>query len=221
VQDDVRFRDLTVAGFTDRLASSDPVPGGGSASAIAASLAAALVTMVAQLSKRPKYMEHSALHGVVEARGRELTDRLLALADEDAAAYGTFAAALKLPRETAEEQESRSVAMRAAARIAAEVPLQCVEACLEVVIAAESLAGRCNLNASSDLAVASLLAEAAARGAAANVRVNLPAVGDERWAAEMEGQVAQALADITRTAQSCRRVVATGGLRGPMPVPQL
>lgn len=221
MQDDVRFRDLTVAAFADRLASSDPVPGGGSASAVAASLAASLVTMVADLSKRPKYMEHSALHGVVEARGRELTDRLLALADEDAEAYGTFAEALKLPRETDEERGTRSGAMRAAARVAAEVPFRCLEACLEVVIAAESLAGRCNINASSDLSVASLLAEAAARGAAANVRVNLPAAGDEAWAAEMEALVTKALADITRTAQSCRRVVATGGLRGPMPTPPL
>jgi formiminotetrahydrofolate cyclodeaminase len=101
------------------------------------------------------------------------------------------------------------------------VPFRCLEACLEVVIAAESLAGRCNINASSDLSVASLLAEAAARGAAANVRVNLPAAGDEAWAAEMEALVTKALADITRTAQSCRRVVATGGLRGPMPTPPL
>jgi methenyltetrahydrofolate cyclohydrolase len=221
VQPEIRFRDLTLSAFADRLASSDPVPGGGSASAVAASLGASLVTMVAELSKRPKYMEHTALHGVVEARGRELTDLLLTLADDDAAAYATFAAALKLPKETDADREVRSSAMRAAARVAAEVPLRCVEACLEVVIAAESLAGRCNMNASSDLAVASLLAESAARGAAANVRVNLPAVGDEAWAAEMEALVAKALADITRTAQSCRRVVATGGLRGPMRVPQL
>jgi len=219
VQLETPFRDLTLAQFNDRLASSDPVPGGGSASAVAASLAASLVSMVAELSKRPKYMEHSALHGVVQARGRELADRLLTLADEDAAAYGAFAEAMKLPRETDAERDARSSAMRVAARVAAEVPLRCVEACLEVIQAAESLAGRCNMNASSDLGVASLLAEAAARGAAANVRVNLPSVGDEAWAAETEARVTEVVEAITEAASSCRRVVAAGGLRAPVKMP--
>lgn len=219
MHDGNHFRDLTVAAFTDRLASSDPVPGGGSASAIAGALAASLVTMVAELSKRPKYMEHRALHGVVEATGRELTDRLLQLADDDATAYATFAEALKLPKDTDEERARRTAALEASARIASEVPMRCVEACLEVILAAESLAGRCNQNASSDLTVATLLAEAAAKGAAANVRVNMPAVGDERWAAQIEYRLAGILEDIARTATTCRDVVAAGGLRGPVAAP--
>lgn len=215
---EVPFRALTLAEFNERLASSDPVPGGGSASAVAASLAASLVAMVAELSKRPKYMDHSALHAVVQARGRDLADRLLTLADEDSAAYGAFAEAMKLPKESDDEKEARSGAMRASARVAAEVPLRCVGACLEVIQAAESLAGRCNMNASSDLSVASLLAEAAARGAGANVRVNLPSVGDEAWAVETETRVAGLLLEITEAATSCRDVVASGGLRSPVPV---
>ena len=211
-----RFRDMTVADFIDRLASPDPVPGGGSAAAVAASLGAGLVAMVAELSKRPRYMEHAALHGAAQASGRELADRLLTLADQDAAAYGAYAAALKLPRDTEAELEARSEATRAAARIAAEVPLRCLEACLETVVAAESLAGRCNQNASSDLTVASLLAEAAARGAAVNVLVNLPAVEDEQWAREVDARVSELLDDVSRTAATCREVVAAGGRRAPL-----
>ena len=212
-----RFRDLTVAGFIDRLASPDPAPGGGSAAAVAASLGAGLVAMVAELSKRPKYMEHAELHGAAQASGRELADRLLALADEDAVAYGAFAAALKLPRDTDAEREARSAATRAAAREASEVPLRCLDACLETVAAAESLAGRCNQNASSDLTVASLLAEAGARGAAVNVLVNLPAAEDEAWAAAMDARVSELLEQISRTAATCREVVAAGGRRAPLP----
>jgi glutamate formiminotransferase/formiminotetrahydrofolate cyclodeaminase len=219
VQDDpTQFRDLTLGAFVDRLASAAPVPGGGSASAVAASLGAGLVAMVASLSAgRPKYADHAETHVRAEAAGAELADRLLGLADEDAAAFATFAAVLKLPRETDDQQAARSVALRASARAAAEVPLRCVEACAEVVAEAERLAGRSNVNASSDLNVAALLAEAGAQGAAANVRVNLPSVGDPPWAEVTSARVEELLARIASLAASTRAVVAAGESRPPLP----
>jgi methenyltetrahydrofolate cyclohydrolase len=210
----VRFRDLTLAGFVDELASSEPVPGGGSASAVAAALGAGLVAMVAALSVgRPKYADYAAIHASAGAAGRTLTDRLLALADEDSAAYAVYAAALKMPKDTDAEQGARRTALQAAARSAAEVPLACVEACHEVVTSAESLAGRSNLNASSDLVVACLLASAAAQGAGANVLVNLPAVGDDAFAAAMRGRVERLLEEIDAISTATRAIVASGQLR--------
>ncbi|MGH2464766.1 MAG: cyclodeaminase/cyclohydrolase family protein [Candidatus Limnocylindrales bacterium] len=209
-----RFRDLTLGAFVDELASAQPVPGGGSASAVAASLAAGLVAMVAALSAgRPKYADYAQTHARAAAAGAALKDRLLDLADQDSAAYADFATALKLPRETEAEQATRTVALRAAARTAANVPLACVEACRDVVVAAESLAGRSNLNASSDLAVACLLAGAAAHGAGANVLVNLPMVGDEAYAREMHARVASLLGEIDRLSSATREIVARGDLR--------
>lgn len=218
MQDDpTSFRDLTLDAFVGRLASAAPTPGGGSASAVAASLAAGLVAMVASLSEgRPKYAMHAAVHARAKAAGTELADRLLSIADEDAAAYGAFSAALKLPRETEEQQAVRAAAIRDAARVAAEVPLRCVEACAEVVTAAELLAARCNVNASSDLHVAALLTEAAAKGAAANVRVNLPSVGDEAWAAATSARVDELLARITGLCAATHDVVASGVSRPPV-----
>lgn len=208
---------MTLDGFVGRLASAEPVPGGGSASAVAASLAAGLVAMVASLSEgRPRYAAHAATHARAKVLGSGLADHLLRLADDDSAAYGIFAAALKLPRETADEQARRSAAIRAAARTAAEVPLRCVEACLDVVAGAELLAGRSNANAASDLHVAALLAEAAARGAAANVRVNLPAVADETWAAAANARVDELIAEIARLAATVHAVVASGEARPPV-----
>ena len=211
------FRGLTLAAFIERLASSDPVPGGGSASAVAASLGAGLVAMVAALSEgRPKYADHADLHASAGASGRQLAKRFLDLADEDAAAYAEFSNALKLPKETEAEKVARTTAMRSAARVAAEGPLRCVEACLVLVRAAECLAGRSNVNASSDLNVAALLGEAAARGAAANVLVNLPSVGDEAWAAEATARVDGLLYEITSLAGQTRQVVASGEGRPPV-----
>jgi formiminotetrahydrofolate cyclodeaminase len=174
--------------------------------------------MVAALSAdRPRYADHAATHATVGARGRELVDRFLTLADRDSDAYGGFAAALKLPKETDADRLTRSAALAAAARVASEVPMACVEACLELVEAADMLAGRSNVNAASDLGVASLLAEAAAQGAAANVLVNLPSVGDDAFAADMSARVEHLLAEVSSTARRIREVVASGEARAPLP----
>ena len=212
-----RFGDLTLAGFVDRLASAEPVPGGGSASAVGAALGAALVAMVASLSQgRPKYAAHEALHERAIERGRALADRFLALADEDAAAYAAFAWAMKLPRETDEERTARSAALAAAARGASTVPMETVAACVELVSLAEALVGRSNVNASSDLNVAAMLGEAAARGAAENVIVNLPAVGDDTYAANATSRVKLLLDDVETLAAATRSAVLSGDVREPL-----
>jgi formiminotetrahydrofolate cyclodeaminase len=212
------FRDLTLGGFVDRLASPDPVPGGGSASAVAASLGAALVAMVATLSEgRPKYATHAELHARSRVTGERLATQLLDLADEDSAAYAVFAAAMKLPRETEGEQSARKAALSSAARAAAEIPLLTVEACLELVAAAESLVGRSNINAASDLDVAVLLGEAAARGAAANVLINLPSVDDDSFTGEATARVMRLLASVEEIAATVHAGVRSGESRDPLP----
>jgi formiminotetrahydrofolate cyclodeaminase len=214
----IRFRDQTVAQFVERLASGEPVPGGGAAAAIAGSLGAALVAMVGTLSAgRPKYAEHAALHTRVVPEAHALADRLLALADEDAEAYAGYGAAFKLPKETEADQAARAAAIREAALGATLAPLRIVEAALEVATLAETLAGRSNKNAASDLEVAALLATTASRAAEANVRINLPSIGDETRAQELGTRAASLAAEVERLGAITNEVVGGGEARDPLP----
>jgi formiminotetrahydrofolate cyclodeaminase len=218
VDSTARFRDLTVAEFVERLASGEPVPGGGAAAAIAGSLGAALVGMVANLSEgRPKYAEHAALHARAIPAARELVERLLALADEDAEAFAGYGAAMKLPRDTEEEKAARTAAIREAAMAATLSPLRTVDASLEIVALAEELAGRSNRNASSDLEVAALMSVAACRSAAANVYINLPSLGDENKARELFERTERVADAVERIAAETRQVVRKGEARDPLP----
>ena len=213
-----QFRDLTVAQFIDQLASGEPVPGGGAAAAIAGSLGGALVAMVSALSDgRPKYAEHQALITKASDAGKELADRFLALADEDAAAFAGFGVAMKMPRETDAEKAARAAAISDAAVAATEAPFKTVQACAEMVAWAEALAGRSNKNASSDLEVAALMAVSAAEAAAANVYVNLPSIADQALATDLLERTKLLVDAIDRAAATTRRHVRSGQSREPLP----
>ena len=208
------FASLTLAEFSERLASAEPVPGGGSASAIAGSIAASLLAMVARLSlDRPKYEPYRATNELALATAEAARTRLLALADDDARAYAGFAVARKMPHDTPEQEEARTSATQAAARDASEVPLAVVRECARLLQEIATAAGRSNLNAASDLEVAGRLTAAAAHGAAANVMINLPMVGDERYAGGTTAELNELLHDIDRTVATVTEQVGSGTLR--------
>ena len=161
--------------LTTRLASREPIPGGGSAAALAGAMGAALVSMVAELTiGRPDAADHEPELRELHAGALLRRDILLDLAEADAAAYAAVVSSRRMPKETEAEREARATAMLTTMVTAAEVPLQTARVAAEVLEMARSIAPIGNPNAVSDAGVAAQLAAAAIRGALLNVRINLP-----------------------------------------------
>ncbi len=196
--------------FVTSVADSSPVPGGGSVSALAGQLAAALAQMVAGLTVgRKKYVEVEGEMQEVAHVARALGERLGALVQEDADAYSLVSSAYRLPKDSPGAATTRDEAIQAALTTAAEVPLETARACSDVARLAVTCAAKGNVNTVSDAGVAALLAEAACRGAAYNVQINVTSLAD-RVTGDALAEEVNALVDATRawTAEATARVEA-------------
>ena len=183
---------LTVEDFISELASASPTPGGGSASALAGAMAAAMVEMACNLTVgREKFQDVEAELQTVLARAKELREKMLAAVDEDTKAYDAVSQAYKLAKGTETEKAERTAAIQAALQHATDVPLQVAKAASETAQLAVIAVKKSNPNVASDARVARLLADAARDGAIANVEINLAGIKDEEFAErtreELEG----------------------------------
>lgn len=188
------MKDQTVGQFLEAVAAPGPTPGGGSVSALAGALSVALSRMVAGLARGKKGYEHveADLHQI-EVRARTVQSRLEALIDDDAKAYDAVVSAMRMPKSTDEEKAARVEAMQAAYRKATEVPLETMERCIEALELAEAALKKGSRSATTDVAVAVLLAEAAIRGASLNCSINLASIRDEAFRSQAEDRVEQLL----------------------------
>lgn len=191
---DSPLSELTISDFLQRLSTDEPAPGGGSAAAIAGAIGAALVQMVVSLTAgRPASADHENELREIGLGAAGFQSELLSLADTDAAAYASVIAARRLPRETDRERENRRVQIDAAVREATRAPLQVAERAALVLGLAERLAPVGNRNAISDVGVAGVLAGAAVRGAALNVRINLPSLPEDEPLRREAGEAVERL----------------------------
>ena len=166
-------------GFVGAVASSAPTPGGGSVAAHAGALGAALAQMVAGLTiGRKKYAAVDAEMREIALRASALRATLAGLVERDAQSYTAVSEAYRMPKEPASAAAARSTAITEALLRASEVPLETARACADVAELAAMVGAKGNTNAVSDAGVAALLAEAACKGAAYNVRVNVASLED-------------------------------------------
>jgi methenyltetrahydrofolate cyclohydrolase len=163
------YAELPLGRFVDMVASREPTPGGGASAAVAVALAAALTAMAARFSA-----DHLADAETIADRAEELRNRVMPLAQADAAAYGRVLDAYRTPRDDDEKRRRR---IREALSEAADVPLSIAEVGVEVAGNAARLVEEGNPNLRGDAVTAAALAKAGVRAAATLVEINVSAGG--------------------------------------------
>lgn len=197
------YRDKPIEKYLADAAARLPAPGGGSVSALAGALGAAMAAMAANFTVGKRKFRN------VEPQARDLLERslsgvseLLELMDRDVEAYSTVDAAYAMAKDTDEQKEARTAAIQNALKVALETPLKTLRLCRDLVALLDSLVEVANPNLISDVGVAAILLEAALRGAKMNVEINLAYLKDQGFVEGTAAEIDEAAAQATRTAAS-------------------
>lgn len=200
------FTESSVEAFLQALASDAPAPGGGSASALAGAMGAALCAMVARLTvDRERYRASWESMETLREEADTLCKRFLQLVDLDAHAYDKVIEARRIPKDRAKE---RNEAIQSALKEAASVPLEILRNLKRLAGLAESALKEGNPNCLSDVGVSAALVRAAARGAAYNVKINLPGIEDRYVASQLDRDTTELMAATERALNSVERAVS-------------
>lgn len=183
---------MSVKGFARETASESAAPGGGSVSAYMGALAAALGTMVANLSAHKRgWDDRWKEFSDWAERGQDVMERLLRLVDEDTEAFAKIMDVFSMPKGTEEEKAARAEAMEKATLYASRVPLKTMQTAMEAMPVALAMARIGNPASASDAGVGAIAALAAVRGAHLNVRINAAGLKDRALAAELTEEAAR------------------------------
>ncbi|MSR34688.1 MAG: hypothetical protein EXS12_07850 [Phycisphaerales bacterium] len=197
---------LSVQEFADRLASKLPSPGGGAVAAVTAAHSAALGCMVlAYTLGKPKFAAHESENKKALECLQRVQMEALALADQDAVAYGNLSALWKLSPTDARRIEQEPAAVRAATA----APMSILMLACTILESLQKMPQTCNPNLISDLAIANKLADTAAIAAGWNVSVNVPQLSDAAERAATENKLAQVLALVRSASDSIARDITT------------
>jgi formiminotetrahydrofolate cyclodeaminase len=203
----------TIDAYLDRLASADPTPGGGSAAAIVAAAGAALVAMVARITRgNAKAEARHALADALIAEADAARSDLLAARERDEHAYAGVVTAMALPKTTDDEKAKRTVSLQSALRKAAEEPLLAASLAQRVLELAERALDLENAGLASDLGCAAAFAQSSVEACAFNVRVNHRFIKDTSFVASQAARLVAVEEESSRLFASVR-IVTNGVLR--------
>ena len=203
------FSTMAAIDLIDAFASNEPVPGGGSASALAGAVGTALLIMVAAMPKtRTGAPEETADLAEAEARLRPLRNELTGLIDRDSEVYATVLAARRLAKGTDEEKAARLAAIQSGTMLATEVPLDTMRACRQALQGAVVVAKHGSRNAASDVGVAIELLIAGLKGAGLNIDINLGGLTDHAFVARAQRARQELEREGTADADKARAVLS-------------
>ena len=180
----------TLSDFVDELSRNSFAPGGGSVSALAGSLGASLISMVANLTHDKKnFFDLKKEMNKVGLEIQSLKDDLLLLVDEDTKAYNQVLATSRLSASSEKELRQKKKLTFEANQYAINVPFKVMSLSLKVLELGKNLVTKGNPSSVSDVGVASEVALAATRGAAMNVLINLINIENSKDRALKEKEV--------------------------------
>jgi len=189
-ESDVELMSMSAQGFVNELSTNSPAPGGGSVSALAGSLGAALSSMVAALTHEKKgFIALKPEMDKIGVEAQTIKDRLSFLVDEDTNAFNNVMEANRMPASNDDEAKVKDRAIRKANEYAIDVPYEVANLCKRVIELADILVEKGNPNSVSDAGVAGEVALAGLRGASMNVLINLPSIDDEEYRSEKRKEV--------------------------------
>lgn len=203
-----RLIDLTCKGFAEETASESPAPGGGSIAAYAGALAAALGTMVANLSShKAGWDERWEEFSNYADKGQALMNELLMLVDEDTESFNRIMDVFAMPKGTDAEKAARAEALQAATLYATQVPLRTMKACYNVFEVVKAMALEGNPNSVSDAGVGALMARSGVLGALLNVKINASGLKDRSVAEELIGKAESIAREAERAEKEILEIV--------------
>ncbi len=188
--------------FVDEVSRDTPAPGGGSVAALAGSLGSALASMVANLSVgKGSFDQHYEALCAVAERAQDVKDALVRAVDEDTRAFDAVLAGMRMPQDSEAEKAERARVIQEGYRQATQVPLATAERCLEAMKLCAEMAGLASAQMISDVGTGALMAHAGLKGAAYNVRINLPSIRDESFRGEVRARLDALLAEAGEVAR--------------------
>jgi formiminotetrahydrofolate cyclodeaminase len=197
------YRTGTIEQYVADASAKLPAPGGGSVSALAGALGAAMAAMAANFTVGKKKFRD------VEPEVRQLLDQLqagtaelLELMDQDVEAYSAVGEAYALPKDTPEHKQARTAAIQDALKVALATPLACLRRCHALIDLLDRLVAVANPNLISDVGVAAILLEAALRGARLNVEINLAWLKDAAFVEQTNDEIKTLAFQASETAAS-------------------
>lgn len=198
----------SVQTFLDELASKQATPGGGSAAAVMGAQAAALVSMVCNLTiGKPKYAEVEAQMHSLLAESEALRSKLMAMIKDDVDVFDKLMACYALPKGTDQEKTHRTEQIQSGLKEATIVPLECAKACAKAIKLSRVAAEKGNLGVISDAGVAVMAAYAGLKSAALNVYINAGSLKDREFAEARLGELQAVLAEVEVEAEDVYQIV--------------